>query len=122
MTKERKLAIQMWEEIKDAIIKAKRVSDIGNSTLIRLKAMFCFSHNLDWRFDCWLCQYVRYYDKVHGEGCQRCPLSSGSKDAIAGNNSGCVNGVYHRVANAKQRKTKLKACDEIIRILNGRLK
>ena len=122
MTRERKLAIQMWEEIKDAIIKAKRVSDIDNLAIVRLKAVFCGDHDLNWDYDCWFCKYVRYYDDVHGEGCQRCPLSDGSKGAIIGSRSGCINGVYRRVANAKQRKTKLQACDEIIRILNGRLK
>lgn len=122
MTRERKLAIQMWEEIKKAIIDAKRPSDIDCSTITELKFKFCVINELNWQHGCWFCKYVRYHDNIHGEGCQRCPLSDGHKGAIIGYDSGCCENAYNRVLNARQRKTKLKACDEIIRILNGRLK
>lgn len=122
MTRERRLAIQMWEEIKCAIINAEKPSDIDCSTVTELKYKFCTIHKLKWNHCCWFCKYVRYHDKIHGEGCQRCPLSDGHKAAILGFDSGCCKNAYDRVLNARQRKTKLKACDEIIRILNGRLK
>lgn len=122
MTRERRLAIQMWEEIKYAIINAERPSDINSSTITELKYKFCFTHKLNWNHGCWFCEYVRYKDYIHGEGCQRCPLSDGSKGAIIGESSGCCRNAYSRVCDARMRKTKLKACDEIIRILNGRLK
>lgn len=122
MTKERRLAIQMWEEIKSAIINAEKPSDIDCVSVARLKCKFCVDHKIRWVHDCWFCQYVRYHDNLHGEGCQRCPLSDGNKDAIVGVQTGCTTNAYDRVVNARLRKTKLKACDEIIRILNGRLK
>lgn len=122
MTRERRLAIQMWEEIKYAIIKAERVKDIDGSAVRRMKSIFCFNHNLRWFENCWLCHYVRYHDELHGEGCQRCPLSDGHKEAIIGVESGCYKNAYNRVIHAQTRNAKLKACDEIIRILNGRLK
>ena len=122
MTRERRLAIQMWEEIKAHIRDAKRPSDIDAGWIMLFKHAFCADRNISWFHNCWFCKYVRYHDEVHGEGCQRCPLSDGHKDAILGFDSGCCKNAYSRVLNAKQRKTKLKACDEIIRILNGRLK
>ena len=122
MTRERKLAIQMWEEIKKAVIDAKRPTDIDVFAVTRIKDAFEKQHNLHWQHGCWLCQYVRYHDELHGEGCQRCPLSDGSANAVLGLHPGCGNNAFNCVLNARQRKTKLKACDEIIRILYGRLK
>lgn len=122
MTRERKLAVQMWEEIKKAVIDAKRLRDINAEFIAQLKHVFCAEHDLHWQCGCWLCQYVRYHDELHGEGCQRCPLSDGHKGAVLGYDLGCRENAYNRVLTARQRKTKLKACDEIIRILNGRLK
>ena len=122
MTRERRLAIQMWEEIKYAIIKAEHTKDVDWEFVSRIKHAFCAEHNISWLHGCWFCKYVRYNDNLHGEGCQRCPLSDGSEEAIIGVETGCRENAYHRVLKARQRKTKLKACDEIIRILNGRLK
>ena len=122
MTRERRLAIQMWETIRAHIRDAKRPSDINLDFIVRFKYGFCADHELSWMYGCWFCKYMRYHDKIHGEGCQRCPLSDGHKGAIIGYESGCCENAYNRVLNARQRKTKLKACDEIIRILNGRLK
>ena len=122
MTRERKLAIQMWEEIRVHIRDVKRVKDINREYIARFKYAFCAEHEVSWMHGCWFCKYVRYHDKAHGEGCQRCPLSDGHKGAIIGYDSGCCENAYNRVLNAKQRKTRLEACDEIIRILNGRLK
>lgn len=122
MTKERRLAIQMWEEIKEAIRETKRIKFIDSMFIASAKETFAKEHNINWAHDCWFCTYVRYHDILHGEGCQRCPLSDGSKGAIIGETTGCGRNAFNRVLGAKQRKTKLKACDEIIRILNGRLK
>ena len=122
MTRERRLAIQMWEEIRAHIKDVKRIKDIDCHKINAIKTRFICDHNLQWFHGCWFCQYVRYHDTLHGEGCQRCPLSDGHAGAIIGEESGCYKNAYYRVINARQRKTKLKACDEIIRILNGRLK
>lgn len=122
MTRERRLAIQMWKEIRAYIQNIPRLKDVDMWCVLDWKRTFCIEHELNWMYGCWLCQYVRYHDKEHGEGCQRCPLSDGHKGAIMGYNTGCCENAYDRVLHARQRKTKLKACDEIIRILNGRLK
>ncbi len=118
MTKERRLAIQMWEEIRVHIRDAGRLTDIAHA-ISRLKYWFMTEHNLHWFHGCWFCQYVRYTDKIHGEGCQRCPLSDGSSDAIQGYVTGCRNNAYDKVLHARMRKTKLEACDEIIATLKG---
>lgn len=122
MTKERRLAIRMWEEIRARIRDTTRLKDIDLWRVSDWKRQFCIDHELHWMHNCWLCQYVRYHDVLHGEGCQRCPLSDGHEEAIIGIESGCYENAYHRVIHARTRKAKLKACDEIIRILNGRLK
>ena len=122
MTRERRLAIQMWEEIKYAIIKAKRIKDINHEFVSQFKYAFCSAHEVSWMWGCWFCQYVRYRDDLHGEGCQRCPLSDGHRGAIVGYDSGCCKNAYYRVLHARYRKTRLEACDEIILALNGRSK
>lgn len=119
MTKERRLAILMWEEIKTYIRDAKRPSDMDGLAVTKIKYDFMTKHHVQWRHGCWFCQYVRYLDEIHGEGCQRCPLSDGSADAILGHKSGCCRNTYSRVVNARLRKIKLKACDEIIATLKG---
>ena len=122
MTRERKLAIQMWEDIRAHIRDVPRIKDVNVLFVEELKHQFCIEHELHWAHGCWFCTYVRYLDDIHGEGCQRCPLSDGSSGAISGDTTGCGHNAFNRVLGAKQRKAKLKACDEIIRILNGRLK
>lgn len=62
MTKERKLAIQMWQEIVD---KCRSGEDFIVS---QFKDDFCKKYDLDWLSNCYLCQYCR--------PCSRCPLGS----------------------------------------------
>ena len=62
MTKERKLAIKMWEEI---VKKLKNGDKLFS--LVIFKMLFCKKHNLDWVNDCYFCQYCR--------SCTRCPIS-----------------------------------------------
>ena len=50
MTKERKLAIEMWQEIVD---KCKAGDKLFN--LVIFKMLFCKKHNLDWVNDCYFC-------------------------------------------------------------------
>lgn len=61
MTKQRRLAIQMWEEI---VKKLKKGDKLFN--LVIFKMLFCKKHNLDWVNDCYFCQYCR--------SCTRCPI------------------------------------------------
>lgn len=67
MTKERRLAVQMWQEIGEAIEKNKERCSVHD-----YKRMFCQKHNLKWRNDCYLCHYFR------GQ-CKKCPIFFKSK-------------------------------------------
>ena len=62
MTKERRLAIQMWEEI---VNKCKAGDDFS---ITSYKYDFCKEHNLDWKYSCYLCQYCR--------SCSNCPIGN----------------------------------------------
>ena len=62
MTKERRLAIQMWQEIVDKCRSGEHFN------VARFKDVFCKKHNLNWLSDCYFCQYCR--------ACSQCPLGS----------------------------------------------
>ena len=59
MTKEIRLAIQMWEEIVD---KCKAGEDFN---VAQFKEDFCKEHNINWTSNCYFCQYLL---------CFECPL------------------------------------------------
>lgn len=103
MTRERKLAIQMWQEIKDIIIHYPYMT-AGN--IQHYKAEFCVKHNLVWTCDCWFCQYI--------PNCRYCPLWS-----CAGLGSG-ADSLYNVASDIYADKEKrLDACDKIIAALKG---
>lgn len=60
MTKQRRLAIQMWQEIVDKCRAGY------NFSVAVFKMEFCRKHNLDWVNNCYFCQYCR--------ACSKCPL------------------------------------------------
>ena len=105
MTKERRLAIRMWEEVKEQLHEwyKEHPYDIVHF-LCYFKSDFCRQNELTWLNDCWFCQYIC--------ACDKCPLRS------------CD---YHNFATAWVRivggwtslETKLQACDEIITALKG---
>lgn len=64
MTKERRLAEQMWREIADGIRKGTLCNMDEVDTY---KADFCMGHNLNWESWCYLCEY---WDR----DCKTCPL------------------------------------------------
>ena len=55
MTRERKLAIQMWQEI----VEKCKVSADGDFNLVEFKKDFCKERNLHWINNCYFCQYCR---------------------------------------------------------------
>lgn len=60
MTRQRKLAIQMWEEIALALeIK-------GSINMADYKARFCEEEGVDWGGDCYMCHYI--------PSCSKCPI------------------------------------------------
>ena len=103
MTKERKLAIQMWQNIRRYIKRG----GLRRSTGVRdYKYNFCEKKKLHWEYDCWFCNYI--------ERCEHCPLkscssSSGSAYAIAA----------WKIEDIEQR---VEACDKIIAALKGEYK
>ena len=103
MTKERKLAIQLWEEIRNKIIaKGKKFN--GNS-VINYKSNFCKKHDINWESDCWFCNYIK--------DCNKCP------------NCKCLkpNGSYIIAINENLgTSSRINACNIIIGALKGEIK
>lgn len=102
MTRERKLAIQMWEEVK------KQLPGWGYEPVVELKTLkdnFCLQNGLTWKWDCWFCQYFR-------GNCGKCPLQSCD-------HKNPLTAWYRIISNNTSLETKLQAVDEIIAALKG---
>lgn len=128
MTKERRLAVEMWEQI------AERISDTGFD-IGRFKSDFCKEHNLRWQHSCWFCQYVRkdcqdYLPSsvtrgLRGEnGCQECPIYK--YNGCTEDECGCTywygHGLYAIVCNAYgafSKEERIEAAKTIARLLRG---
>lgn len=108
MTRERKLAIQMWEEVKRQLPGwCKEYPWAVADFLHHSKIDFCEQNGLLWQFDCWFCQYIN--------NCDKCPLRS-----CDFNNHLTI---WHRIVSEDTSlKTKLQAVDEIIAVLKGGIK
>lgn len=102
MTRERKLAIQMWEEIKRQLPQWKYDIAVNVKTF---KADFCWQNDLAWKWDCWFCQYFR------GD-CDKCPLHSCHHCDPAAAWCRLVD-EYGTI------ESRIAACDEIIAALKG---
>ena len=99
MTKERKLAIQMWQEIKNEIANNPNFS---NRDIVNYKNEFCAKHNLFWGDGCWFCQYI--------PNCWQCPLRTCSYSSV-----------FHITCTSWiNKEIRLEACDIIIAALEGR--
>ena len=99
MTKERRLAILMWQEIKDNLVVD------SSFRVVLFKITFCETHSLHWRCSCWLCQYIRR--------CEKCPL----------NDCDALDSTYMQVGNVHLPvEVRVEACDKIINALKGELK
>lgn len=97
MTKERRLAIEMWEKIVGELEK-KNEAESTCYIICDTKRDFCLSNNLHWENDCWFCQYVRHdYRPMKSRkhipqtynGCQRCPLYKEEADTHGNDDCGC---------------------------------
>lgn len=106
MTKERKLAIKMWEGVKEHLpqwYEEDRWDIVDN--LRGFKADFCFKNNLHWNCYCWFCQYFR-------DVCDRCPLKSCDYTEPTT--------AWARIVDEDTSlEIKLQAVDEIIAALKG---
>lgn len=114
MTKERKLAIEMWKGIRERI---KTSSWIDYSSIFDYKLLFCKSHNLNWKDQCWFCQYIRRHYPFCSFGFVKCPIANKS-----GGFCGCGGkSLYHTVCAAWLPKFKrIQACNKIIKALGGK--
>lgn len=105
MTKERKLAIKMWEEIKERIPKWQKTSYKVpiSERVIHYKRDFCVKYDLPWSVNCWFCTYIMY--------CDYCPLHD------------CGEGVYRSIVDdSSPLQDKIRACEYIISALKGETK
>lgn len=73
MTRERRLAVQMWREIAQGI-RDKTIRYSGD--MVQYKFSFCDRHELCWDRGCYFCQYCR--------DCRRCPLFRHSEEIECG--------------------------------------
>ena len=100
MTRERRLAIKMWEQIVRALENGKHSPYYARPIVVEIKEDFCKKHHLMWKSNCWFCQYVRkdwrpnipsrinIPDDVNG--CQCCPLYKEQKDILNYDDGGCT--------------------------------
>ena len=145
MTKERKLAIKMWEDIKQRILTD--TIPRPNESFNLNKAIIAQEHgvsmdtscNIRWASNCWFCQYVRrdynrFGDFWEGtgkgkglgeEGCNFCPLAKAHPQydpSDAQRDCACIlpgapfNIICHIHSPKEERAA---ACDIIIKALKG---
>lgn len=101
MTKERRLAIEMWEGIRDMLISYASYDTVTRSDIVAYKRRFCAQNSLNWPDNCWFCKYIPI--------CSKCPLKR------------CSNGLYEIVlADYKEKNVRIDACNNIIKALGGK--
>ena len=102
-----KLAIEMWQEIREKIAKYGCVYD--SSSIIHTKGTFCLVHNLQWRHSCVLCTYYTCSSN-QGLSMHPCPLG----------NCNSIHAAYYRAGSADVfKENRMRACDEIIEVLKN---
>lgn len=110
MTKERKLAIEMWESVKAYIIDADKKGELYDveihDAVVMIKGDFCEKHGLQWAADCWFCQYI--------SDCEQCPLG------MCGHATEDCEDYYIVIDDFTTTEQKIKACDNIINALKGK--
>lgn len=99
VTKERKLAVKMWQGIRKKIYNNSYISD---TELLLYKKNFCARHSLNWINSCWFCQYM--------PTCELCPLRE------------CRSFSVYKTAlkSSEPKKERIRACNTIIAALKGR--
>lgn len=129
MTKERRLAIKMWQEIVDMLEKE-------NIDVDYQKNNFCKKYHVLWSHGCWFCQYVRkeYRSRLKSRrdidfdinGCENCPLYKEfqSRNAIPEEDfCGCSTNyetLYSQVVKRfRSRTEKLNSAKKILELLKG---
>lgn len=126
MTKERRLAIQMWEFV---------IEHFDESDVYSLKQAFSERHpEIEWQNDCWFCEYCRRDYRNHpgresissrANNCQLCPLYQYEIEhgnyAMRGDACGCDRSDWHYeplFSRAQFRQSK-RAAEMILKVLKG---
>lgn len=99
MTKERRLAIEMWCGISRLL---SACDSLSGSTVKGYKQVFCEEHDLKWKYSCWFCQYIR--------DCIKCPLG----------NCGLSSDYDDAVNDRLKKDVRIAACNNIIKALGGK--
>lgn len=117
MTKERKLAIAMWEYIRDNYDRYDEYAreydeegcyDAEEDALCELKRQFLKGKNVKWAMSCWFCQYIGHRGRSFNTyRCGLCPLQS------------CETGPYCTLARGCTQIQYIDACNQIIEALGG---
>lgn len=99
MTKERKLAIEMWRGIRDML---SAFDSFTGLSIQEYKREFCREHGLEWEYNCWFCEYMH-------DDCIGCPLGN------------CrAHSDYDNVVDDRVKKdVRVEACNNIIKALGG---
>ena len=99
MTKERRLAIEMWTGIRDMLTS---YDTVPRSDILLYKYNFCKQHSLNWSNNCWFCKYI--------PRCNKCPLKR------------CSDGLYETaLADYKEKDVRIDACTNIVKALGGEI-
>lgn len=126
MTRERKIAIEMWEYIRDQLaLDLLSTRDIRMMHEVKRKWLRLHYPNLldKWWCGCWFCQYFRQEgesspdpDEYERSLSHKCPLNNNKDDYCWGD---CV--LYQAVVSRESSKAqRLEACDKIIAALKGK--
>ena len=113
MTKERRIAIDMWEWVRanwDMYLGLKDSEECHNEedALLLMKDMYLADKDVNWVSNCWFCTYLKLRPEPScRRGCFLCPLQS------------CSSGPYHTLANKPTYDEYVDACDQIIEALGG---
>lgn len=124
MTKERRLAIEMWTAI------ARKLEDYSLN-ISDFKKNFTKNHKLSWQNDCWFCQYVRNDYRAtlesrsniekEADGCSRCPLFKNSYEKLYEDECGCDyhhDTIFNRVVYGDSEYQQVAAW-KIVELLGG---
>ena len=114
MTKDRRIAIDMWRWIRANWDMYLRFKDnevecpYEEDALLLMKDIYLADKGVNWVSDCWFCTYLRPRPEPScRRGCFLCPLQS------------CSSGPYHTLVNNPTYEEYVDACDQIIEALGG---
>lgn len=106
MTKERRLAIKMWEGLRDNL--ADKPKDVSNFDFVTTyKKLFCELYKLHWDGHCWFCQYIRIKYT-----CKKCPLKSCFERTA-------IYRIVMDIHEIHSIQERIDVCNEIIAALKG---